>query len=98
RRARLRPQPRRQPRGAAVPGGRADAVAAEPVRRGADGRAGRAVTGRFETLIYTDCRPGEGLQGVAGLQVQARSADSAAAAEPLVQRYLLYEPPALRMA
>jgi hypothetical protein len=53
---------------------------------------------RFETLIYTDCRPGQGLLHVAGLQFQARSADAAAAAEPHMQRHLLYEPPARWMA
>lgn len=52
------------------------------------------MTGRFETLVYTDCRPGQGLQGAAGLQFQARSAGADAAAMALVQRALLYEPPA----
>ncbi len=52
------------------------------------------MTGRFDTLIYTDCRPGQGLQGTAGLQFQARSPGAAAEAMALVQRALLYEPPA----
>jgi hypothetical protein len=48
----------------------------------------------FETLIYTDCRPGQGLQGSAGLQFQARSAGADRDAMSVVQRNLLYEPPA----
>ncbi|MEH0844168.1 GTPase-associated protein 1-related protein [Micromonospora sp. CPCC 205711] len=56
------------------------------------------MSGHFETLIYTDCRPGQGLNGSAGLQFQARSADSAAAAETLVRDHLLYEPPSRWMA
>jgi hypothetical protein len=47
----------------------------------------------FETLIYTDCVPGQGLQGSAGLQFQARSAGADRAAESLVQQTALYEPP-----
>jgi hypothetical protein len=54
--------------------------------------------GHFETLIYTDCRPGQGLRGSAGLQFQARSSDAAAAAETLVKDHLLYEPPSRWMA
>ncbi|HSV66454.1 MAG TPA: GTPase-associated protein 1-related protein [Mycobacteriales bacterium] len=52
------------------------------------------MTGRFETLVYTDCRPGQGLRGSAGLQFQARSAGADIEAMALVQRTLLYEPPA----
>src|SRR5262249_55571715 len=52
------------------------------------------MTGRFETLIYTDCRPGEGLLGSGGLQFQARSDGADATAMTVVQRALLYEPPA----
>jgi hypothetical protein len=47
----------------------------------------------FETLIYTDCRPGQGLQGSAGLQFQARSSGADREAMSIVQRGLLYEPP-----
>jgi hypothetical protein len=54
--------------------------------------------GHFETLIYTDCRPGQGLRGSAGLQFQARSSDNAAPAETLVKDHLLYEPPSRWMA
>ena len=53
---------------------------------GADGVA-------FETLIYTDCVPGQGLQGTAGLQFQARSPGADRAAMALVQNADLYEPP-----
>ena len=48
----------------------------------------------FETLIYTDCVPGQGLQGTAGLQFQARSPGADRAAMSLVQSANLYEPPA----
>ncbi|MGA5301107.1 GTPase-associated protein 1-related protein [Nucisporomicrobium flavum] len=48
----------------------------------------------FETLIYTDCVPGQGLQGTAGLQFQARSPGADRAAMSLVQGADLYEPPA----
>jgi hypothetical protein len=56
------------------------------------------MTGRFETLIYTDCRPRQGLRGTAGLQFQARSSDGVAAAEMMVKDNLLYEPPSRWMA
>lgn len=48
----------------------------------------------FGALIYTDCRPGQGLTGGAGLQFQATSANVDGDAMALVQRHLLYEPPA----
>jgi hypothetical protein len=48
----------------------------------------------FGSLYYTDCRPGEGLQGGAGFQFQAATPGPAAEAMGLVQRTLLYEPPA----
>ncbi|WP_412542647.1 GTPase-associated protein 1-related protein [Longispora sp. K20-0274] len=48
----------------------------------------------MDTLVYTDCRPGQGLRGTAGLQFQARSAGADPEAMALVQRALLYEPPA----
>ncbi|MDQ1292766.1 MAG: hypothetical protein QG608_646, partial [Actinomycetota bacterium] len=47
----------------------------------------------FETLLYTDCRVGQGLSGAAGLQFQARSSSDAWEAAPVVQRSLLYEAP-----
>ncbi|MGC5031774.1 GTPase-associated protein 1-related protein [Micromonospora sp. DT229] len=47
----------------------------------------------FDTLIYTDCLPGQGLQGSAGLQFQARSEGAGREAMSLMQRHLLYEPP-----
>ncbi len=50
------------------------------------------MTGRFETLIYTDCKPGEGLSGAAGLQFQARSSASASSGEAIMRR-AFYEPP-----
>jgi hypothetical protein len=51
------------------------------------------MTGPFETMIYTDCRAGEGLQGSAGLQFQACSPGASRAAMSFVQRHLLYEAP-----
>ena len=51
------------------------------------------MSGRFETLIYTDCRPGQGLRGDRGLQFQAKSAGISAADTEIVQQALLYEPP-----
>lgn len=46
------------------------------------------------SLYYTDCRPGQGLQGGAGFQFQAATPGVATEAMPLVQRATLYEPPA----
>jgi hypothetical protein len=51
------------------------------------------VTGQFETLIYTDCPPGQGLGGTGGLQFQARSPQADEGAMSLVRQHLLYEPP-----
>jgi hypothetical protein len=51
------------------------------------------VSGHFDTLVYTDCRPGEGLRGTAGLQFQASSPGVTREAMAVVQRSLLYEPP-----
>jgi hypothetical protein len=51
------------------------------------------VNGGFETLIYTDCVPGQGLSGTAGLQFQAQSAGADGEAMALAQQCLLYEPP-----
>lgn len=51
------------------------------------------MSGGFGSLYYTDCRPGQGLQGGAGFQFQAASPGVAAEAIPLVQRTALYEPP-----
>jgi hypothetical protein len=47
----------------------------------------------FDTLIYTDCAPGQGLRGTPGLQFQARSAGADEAAMSLVRQHLLYEAP-----
>ena len=51
------------------------------------------MSGGFGSLYYTDCRPGQGLQGGAGFQFQAASPGLAPEAMPLVQRAALYEPP-----
>jgi hypothetical protein len=50
------------------------------------------VTG-FETMVYTDCRPGESVTGTAGMGFRARSPGAGAAAMDLVKRNLLYEVP-----
>jgi hypothetical protein len=51
----------------------------------------------FDTFIYTDCVPGQGLAGTAGLQFQARSPGADPAAERLIRDHLLYDPPAVWM-
>ncbi|MGA9310515.1 MAG: hypothetical protein WBV74_09105, partial [Pseudonocardiaceae bacterium] len=51
------------------------------------------MSGGFGSLYYTDCRPGQGLQGGAGFQFQAASSGVTPEAMPLVQRTALYEPP-----
>lgn len=48
----------------------------------------------FGSLYYTDCRPGQGILGVAGFQFQAATPGTAPGAMALVQRAVLYEPPA----
>jgi GTPase-associated protein 1, N-terminal domain type 2/GTPase-associated protein 1, middle domain len=52
------------------------------------------MTDGFETLIYTDCLPGQGLQGTAGLQFQAQSPGVPPESLNVAKRSLLYEPPA----
>jgi hypothetical protein len=49
---------------------------------------------RFGTAIYTYCRKGQGLDGIAGMQFQARSPDVDRDALKVVRQQLLYEPPA----
>lgn len=48
----------------------------------------------FGSLYYTDCLPGQGLNGSAGFQFQAASPGLATEAMAVVQRSTLYEPPA----
>ena len=47
----------------------------------------------FGTAIYTNCAPGQGLDGVAGMQFQSRSAGVDREALAVVRRHLIYEPP-----
>ncbi len=47
-------------------------------------------TNAFERLLYTDCRPGEGLGGGGGYQVQAQSAGCTSAQARMAVRWLLY--------
>lgn len=58
-----------------------------------DGQDNSGMTSRFDTLIYTDCRPGQGLRGDPGLQFQAKSANISTSDMDLVRRALLYDPP-----
>ena len=51
----------------------------------------------FGSLYYTDCVPGQGLQGGAGFQFQAATPGPATEAMHVVQRSALYEPPAAWM-
>lgn len=51
----------------------------------------------FGSLYYTDCLPGQGLQGGAGFQFQAVTPGTAGEAMHLVARAALYEPPAAWM-
>ncbi|WP_224401687.1 GTPase-associated protein 1-related protein [Pseudonocardia sp. ICBG1034] len=51
------------------------------------------MTAGFGSLYYTDCVPGQGLQGGAGFQFQAATPGVASEAMTAVQRGALYEPP-----
>ena len=51
----------------------------------------------FGSLYYTDCVPGQGLQGGGGFQFQAATPGVASEAMHVVQRSALYEPPAAWM-
>jgi hypothetical protein len=60
------------------------------------GRLGEAgVSGHaFDRLLYTDCRPGEGLGGGGGYQIQAQSSGCSPALARLAVGWLLYSPQA----
>jgi GTPase-associated protein 1 len=47
----------------------------------------------FGTAIYTNCAPEQGLDGVAGMQFQSRSAGVDREALAVIRRHLIYEPP-----
>ena len=47
----------------------------------------------FGTAIYTNCAPGQGVEGVGGMQFQALSAGVDNEALAAIERHLLYEPP-----
>lgn len=51
------------------------------------------MTGRMESVVYTDCLPGESLSGNPGLGVQSASSGAEPAARDLVRAHVLYEPP-----
>lgn len=47
----------------------------------------------FDAAVYTDCVVGQGLDGIAGMQFQARTPGMTADLRAVVKRHLLYEPP-----
>jgi hypothetical protein len=47
----------------------------------------------FGTAIYTNCAPGQGLEGVGGMQFQAHSPEVGREALTIIRRHLIYEPP-----
>ena len=47
----------------------------------------------FETAIYTDCTPGQGLAGTGGMQFQACSPGVGREMLAVIQRHLIYEAP-----
>lgn len=53
---------------------------------------GATVTGRLEWAVYTDCRPGEGLSGTAGLGFQAATSGAEPEVREIARNQLLYEP------
>jgi hypothetical protein len=52
-----------------------------------------AVAGDFGTAIYTNCAPGQGIEGVGGMQFQSHSPDVGREALAIIRRHLIYEPP-----
>ncbi|GLZ79232.1 hypothetical protein Afil01_40390 [Actinorhabdospora filicis] len=52
------------------------------------------MTGRLESLVYTDCLPGRSLTGQAGFGFQTATPGAGAEARALTRDHLLYEPPA----
>ena len=47
----------------------------------------------FGTAIYTNCAPGQGIEGVGGMQFQSHSPEVGRAALNIIRRHLIYEPP-----
>lgn len=47
----------------------------------------------FGTAIYTNCAPGQGIDGVGGMQFQSHSPDVGREALAIIRRHLIYEPP-----
>ena len=47
----------------------------------------------FGTAIYTNCAPGQGVEGVGGMQFQSHSSDVGREALAVIRRHLIYEPP-----
>jgi hypothetical protein len=47
----------------------------------------------FGTAIYTNCAPGQGIEGVGGMQFQSHSPEVGREALAIIRRHLIYEPP-----
>ncbi len=47
----------------------------------------------FGTAIYTNCAPGQGIEGVGGMQFQSHSPDVGRETLAIIRRHLIYEPP-----
>ena len=47
----------------------------------------------FGTAIYTNCAPGQGIDGVGGMQFQSHSPEVNREALTIIRRHLIYEPP-----
>jgi GTPase-associated protein 1, C-terminal domain/GTPase-associated protein 1, N-terminal domain type 2/GTPase-associated protein 1, middle domain len=51
------------------------------------------VAEEFGTAVYTNCAPGQGIEGVGGMQFQSHSPDVGREALAIIRRHLIYEPP-----
>jgi hypothetical protein len=51
------------------------------------------VADEFGTAIYTNCPPGQGLEGIGGMQFQSHSPGIDRKVLALIRRHLIYEPP-----
>ena len=47
----------------------------------------------FGAAIYTNCAPGQGIDGVGGMQFQSHSPEVSREALTIIRRHLIYEPP-----
>ena len=51
------------------------------------------MTDDFGTAIYTNCAPGQGIEGIGGMQFQSHSPEVSREALAVIRRHLIYEPP-----